>query len=354
MAGTRELISSEKPDEYRRVARVLEIVQMIAARPGWWKRRTLAERYELSERQIQKDLDVIRHGLKLSLAHDGAGYSFEDMPRLPAVQYSFSEALALLLAAQAAQQVSGIGSPDLAAAIARLQSIFPPEFTAMVSQITSHSAQPGQRTHRQQMLLLLNRALLEQRKARMTYRTRSRAGELNERVVHPYHIMPYVRSWQLIAFCEKRQDVLMFKVDRIHAITLLDERYAVPKDFNLDDYLGATWGMLRGDASEPVDVVLRFNPEAGAWVSEEQWHPSQQVEEQAEGSMLFKLHIAVTAEFVNWLMYYGSRVQVIEPVWLQDRLRDEHERAITVCCQPSYVLLSEAEQDANIYRPFHG
>lgn len=342
MTVTSQLTSSEKPDEYRRVARVLEMTQMIAMRPGWWKRKTLAERYEISERQVQKDLDVIRHGLKLLLVHDGAGYTLKDMPRLPAVQYSFSEALALLLAVQAAQQVSAIGSPDLAAALARLQSIFPAEFSALISQITSRSAQPGQRTHRQQMLLLLNRALLEQRKARMTYRTQSRGGELSDRVIRPYHIMPYVRSWQLIAYCEKRQDVLMFKVDRIHAITLLDERYTIPKDFNLDDYLGATWGMLRGDASEPVDVVLRFSPEAGAWVSEEQWHPSQQVEEQTDGSVLFKLHIAVTAEFVNWLMYYGSRVQVIQPIWLQDRLRDEHERAISVYRQPSHSSLSEA------------
>lgn len=327
---TSQLGSSGLPDEYRRVARVLEIIQYIAARPGWWKRKTLAQRYEISERQIQKDIDIIRNRLGLPLVHDGVGYSFERIPRLPAVQYSFSEALALLLAAQAAQQVSGIGSPDLAAAVARLQAIFPPEFTAMVAQITNQSGQTGQRTHRQQMLLLLNRALIEQRKARITYSTQSRGGQLNERVVHPYHIMPYVRSWQLIAHCERREAVLMFKVDRIQAITLLDEHYTLPKDFSLDDYLGPTWGLLRGDASEPVNVVLRFSPEAGAWVSEEQWHPSQQVEEQADGSVLFKLHIAVTAEFVNWLMYYGCRVQVLEPAWLRERVRDEHKAAADI------------------------
>lgn len=342
MAVTHELISSEKPDEYRRVARVLEIVQFITARPGWWKRKTLAQRYEISERQIQKDLDVIRHGLKLSLVHDGVGYSFDRMPKLPAVQYSFAEGLALLLAAQAAQQVSGIGSPDLAAAIARLQSIFPSEFSAMISQVTGQSGPSGPRTHRQQMLLTLNRALLEQRKARMAYRTRSRGGALNERVVHPYHIMPYVRSWQMIAYCERRQDVLMFKVDRIDSVALLQEHYTIPNDFTLDDYLGATWGMLRGAASEPVDVLLHFSSEAGAWVAEEQWHPSQQVEEQADGSVLFKLHIAVTAEFVNWLMYYGWRVKVLEPAWLQDRLREEHQLAIDSCSRSMDSLILEA------------
>ncbi len=327
MTVANQLVGSEKPDEFRRVARILEIIQYITARPGWWKRKTLAERYELSERQIQKDLDIIRHRLGLSLIHDGAGYTFERIPRLPTVQYTFPEALSLLLATQSAQQVSGVGSPDLAAAIARLQSIFPPEFSALIAQINRQNSSPGQRTNRQQALILLHHSLLEQRKVRMAYRTQSRGGELNERVVHPYHIMPYVRSWQLIAYCEKRQDVLMFKVDRIQAMTLLDERYTVPQDFKLDDYLGATWGLLRGDASEPVDVVLRFSPEAGAWVAEEQWHPSQQVEEQADGNVLFKLHIAVTAEFVNWLMYYGRKVRVIEPAWLREQVIEEHRRA---------------------------
>lgn len=327
MTVANQLMSSERPDEFRRVARILEIIQYIATRPGWWKRKTLAERYELSERQIQKDLDIIRHRLGLPLIHDGTGYTFERIPKLPSVQYTFPEALSLLLAMQSAQEVSGIGSPDLAAAIARLQSIFPPEFSALIAQINRQSTLPTQRTKRHQTLILLHRALLDQRKARIVYRTQSRGGELNERVIRPYHIMPYVRSWQLIAYCEKRQDVLMFKVDRIHGITLLDEHYTVPKDFNLDDYLGATWGMLRGDASEPVDVALRFSPEAGAWVAEEQWHPSQQVEEQADGSVLFKLHIAVTAEFVNWLMYYGSRVLVLEPGWLRERVAEEHLKA---------------------------
>lgn len=342
MAAYTGLDGSGLPDEFRRVARILEIIQYITIRPGGWKRKTLAERYELSERQIQKDLDIIRHRLGLPLIHDGTGYSFERIPTLPAVQYTFAEALSLLLAMQSAQQVSGVGSPDLAAAMARLQAIFPPEFTGLIAQINSQTAKTTHRTSRQQTLLLLNRALMEQRKAHMIYRTQSRGGELNERVVRPYHVMPYVRSWQLIAYCEKRQDVLMFKVDRIHALTLLDERYTVPKDFKLDDYLGATWGMLRGNASEPVDVTLRFSPEAGAWVAEEQWHPSQQVEEQADGSVLFKLHIAVTAEFVNWLMYYGSRVKVLEPFWLQDRLREEHQLAITTNSLSTNYVLSEA------------
>ncbi len=313
-------------EEMKRTSRILELVQIIAVAPCRYLRRNLAEYFEVSERTIQKDLEVIRHGLVLSLRHSPEGYYFEEVPRLPTLQYTFAEALALLLAVQAAWQVSGIGSAELAAAVARLEALFPPEFTPLLRQIVSQPVLTAQREHRQQMLMLLNQALIEGRKVRMVYETRSRGGEVSERVVRPYHIMPYVRSWQLIAYCERREETLMFKIDRIQEATLLDERYSVPDDFDLDAYLGETWGMMRGEAGEPVDVVLRFEPEAGHWVVEEYWHPSQQVEEQPDGSLLFRLHVAITPEFVHWLLYYGSRVEVLEPLELRDKIVEETRR----------------------------
>jgi predicted DNA-binding transcriptional regulator YafY len=319
-----------KLEETKRTSRVLEIVQAIATAPQRYLRRDLAQRFEVSERMIQKDLEVIRHGLKLPLLHSPEGYYFEEVPRLPALQYTFAEALALLLAVQAARQVSGVGSVELAAAVARLEALFPPEFIPLLRQAVGQPVITAQREHRQQMLMLLNRALVEGRKVRMVYETRSRGGKVSERVVRPYHIMPYVRSWQLIAYCERREAVRMFKVDRIREATLLDGRYSVPADFDLDAYMGMGWGLMRGKAKEPVDVVLHFGPEAGRWVAEEYWHPSQQAEGQPDGSMLFKLHVAVTPEFVNWLLYYGSRVEVLEPPGLRERVAEEHREAAEV------------------------
>jgi len=319
-----------KLEETKRTSRILEIVQIVATAPRRYLRRDLAARFEVSERMIQKDLEVIRHGLKLSLSHSPEGYHFEEVPRLPALQYTFAEALALLLAVQAARQVSGVSSTELAAAVARLEALFPPEFTPLLRQAVSQPVTTAQREHRQQMLMLLNRALLEGRKVRMVYETRSRDGAVSERVVRPYHIMPYVRSWQLVAYCELREAVRMFKVDRIREATLLDEHYRIPDDFDLDAYMGATWGLMRGEAGKSADVVLRFGPEAGRWVAEEYWHPSQQAEEQPDGSVLFKLRVATTPEFVNWLLYYGSRVEVLEPPGLRERVVEEHRRAAEV------------------------
>lgn len=321
-------------EELKRTSRILELIQIIAVSPRRYLRRHLASRFEISERMIQKDLDVIRHGLRLPLSHTAEGYHFESIPRLPALHYTFTEALALLLAVQAAQQVSGIRSADLSAAVARLEALFPPEFTPLLRQALERPATSAQGEHRLQMLTLLNQALLYQRKVHVTYETRSRGGEVSERVLHPYHLFPYVRSWHLVAYCEKRREVLIFKVDRLHAARLLDEAYAIPPDFDLEAYLGAGWGLMRGAAGQAEEVVLRFSPLAGGWVAEETWHPSQQVERRPDGEVIFRLRVAITPEFVRWLLYYGDQVYVEEPARLRQEVRAAHRRAWARCDAP--------------------
>ncbi len=177
------------------------------------------------------------------------------------------------------------------------------------------------------MLHLLNQGWLENRKLDIVYQTAGRQGAISQRVVHPYHIMPYVRSWQLIAYCERRQDVIMFKVDRIQKATLLDEPYGIANGFDLDQYMGDAWGVMRTEGQAPEEVELHFAPDAGRWVAEEYWHKSQQVEEQPDGSVIFRVSIAITPDFTSWILYYGSRVEVIKPEHLRTAVVEEHRRA---------------------------
>jgi predicted DNA-binding transcriptional regulator YafY len=314
-------------EETKRTARILEIVQLIAGNPRRYRRADLAQRFEISERMIQKDLDIIRNGLKLLLCNDRSGYFFDRLPQLPTTPYSFSEALALLIAARTAQLIPGVNSADLAAAIARLESIFPDTFHSLLRDTIERLPQRAEKAHRQAMLTLLHRALIEQRQIRIVYAVASRGGATGERIIEPYHMMPYGRSWYLIAFDHKQQGILQFKIDRIHEAELLETKYSIPADFDVEVYLGDTWGIMRGAAGKPEQVELLFDPEAGRWVAEETWHKSQQSEVLPDGRVRVTFHVGITPEMVSWLLYYGARVQVLTPDWLRERVAEEHRRA---------------------------
>ncbi len=319
--------SAGRDEEIKRTARILQIIHLVAIRPRRYRAKDLAQHFEISERMIKKDLQIIRHGLRLMLCSSRQGYYFEETPQLPAVAYSFTEALALVQAAQVSRQVAGISSADLSAAVARLISLFPPEFGNLLQKLQQRSRITVEREHRQEMLHLLNQGWLENRKLDIVYQTAGRQGAISQRVVHPYHIMPYVRSWQLIAYCERRQDVIMFKVDRIQKATLLDETYEIANGFDPDQYMGDAWGVMRTEGQAPEEVELHFAPDAGRWVAEEYWHKSQQVEEQRDGRVIFRVSIAITPDFTSWILYYGSRVEVIKPEHLRTAVVEEHRRA---------------------------
>ena len=85
--------------------------------------------------------------------------------------------------------------------------------------------------------------------------------------------------------------------------------------------------MMRGSASKPEKVVLRFTSMTGRGVSEEEWHSSQKTEELDDGRWEMRLEVGITPEFVRWLLYYGDQVEIVEPHHLRVRVAEEHRRA---------------------------
>ncbi len=314
-------LPESRPEETKRIARVLRIVQFIGSQPRSWSRARLAREFELSERMIDNDLQLIRHGLRYELSRANSGYYFVDGPPARALHLSLPETLALALAAQLARDTGTVDAAVVAGALAQLEGALPPRIVPYLRRATNDTERaPFGPTHqRDRTLALLQQALVEQRRVAMTYRSASRQGALTDRIVEPYHLLPYDRSWLLVSFDHLRAEVRMFKVDRIQECALVEEHYMIPADFDLEAYLGPTWGVLRGQTGAVEDVTLCFTSQAAAWVRDEHWHASQEAEPQVDGSLLLRFRCTITNEFMRWILSYGPEVHVRQP----DRLRAE-------------------------------
>ncbi len=310
-------------EETKRVARLLDIIARISTRPRTWTRRALAQAFEVSERRIQDDLSILVHRLGLPLAHSPTGYYLTQSQSLPSVNFSFGEAVALLLAASVGGSTGGVDPADLAAALRRLSGAFPRELQPLLCDLDNRKDASGTSPGRQRILELLQEAIATNTSLQMHYITASRDGTPTERIIDPYALIPYVRSFHLVAYCHNRNEVRVFKVGRIQHLQPTGQRFQKPVDFDISQYLGQSWGLMRGVARSPEPVRILFSPRAGRWVSEERWHPGQQTEWQDDGTLLFSLQVAITPEFVRWVLYYGSDARVLEPSWLADEVRQE-------------------------------
>jgi len=72
-----------------------------------------------------------------------------------------------------------------------------------------------------------------------------------------------------------------------------------------------------------VEVVLRFHPKLAMRVRETRWHPSQRIEEQADGHVLWRALVAEPQEMLPWVRGWGADVEVVEPLALRETLMGE-------------------------------
>jgi predicted DNA-binding transcriptional regulator YafY len=371
------------PEEYRRTCRIVDLLLRIIRQPRRWTRRALAEHYELSEQQMDKDIQLLRHGLRMPLCHVRDGYYFERSVTLPILTLSLPEALSLLLAARLGYTMPGVPRGDLAAAIARVEALLPQELLPLVNGLDR-----GGQDDRSPAGLLreLQMAIAERAQLRIAYRSASHpgtdptpcpsptsegrgetslshcgrdvtpasaasrgvrgvgesrgegaspplithdpslitsSGDGGERVVDPYTLIPYLRSWYLVAYCHLRGEVRMFKVDRIDRLGRTGESFAFPRDFDVAGYMGHTWGLLRGEAGEPEDVVLEFEPESGRWIRDQQLHESQRAESLPDGRVRLSFYVGITPELRRWVLGFGRQVRVVTPAHLAEWVLQE-------------------------------
>ena len=67
-------------------------------------------------------------------------------------------------------------------------------------------------------------------------------------------------------------------------------------------------------------IVLRFSGRAAQLVRERNWHPSQRLQELAEGNLEVSLTLNSLEEIVPWILSWGRQCEVIRPAGLRKKV----------------------------------
>lgn len=83
-----------------------------------------------------------------------------------------------------------------------------------------------------------------------------------------------------------------------------------PRDFNLDAYAARSFGVFQ---EEPHDVVLRFSPEVADEVAAFQFHPTQTITREPDGSTMVRFRAGGLREIAWHLFTWGDAVMIEAP-----------------------------------------
>jgi predicted DNA-binding transcriptional regulator YafY len=156
---------------------------------------------------------------------------------------------------------------------------------------------------------------------------RASDGELERLRVHPLALLLYKDALQCLALDPSRGEVVVLFLERMRdARTVADERFTVPAEFDLADYLQGQFGIWRA-AAEPVEIVIDFDASVAEHVLARKVHASQEVTPTAEGVRL-RLSLADLTEVTPWVLGFGSRAAVVSPPELREAVRAELQKTL--------------------------
>ncbi len=145
------------------------------------------------------------------------------------------------------------------------------------------------------------------------------------RTILPLHLIHYMGSWHIIAFCTKREDIRDFALSRIKSISPTGEEISLPQNLpSIKEYTRKNFGIMQGGKTK--EVCLKFSPAVAGWMQEQVWHPLQKVSLKDDGSLFLQFPVADFREIKRRILSHGADVQVICPKKLAEEIKEEIDK----------------------------
>ena len=196
-----------------------------------WRGAELAERLEVTERTVRRDVDRLRdlgYPVDATPGADG-GYRLAVGAHLPPLLLDDDEAVAVAvgLRSAAGAAISGIEETSLQA-LAKIEQLLPDRLrrrvSALGSSVTAMRWSPSDTAVIDpNALAVLAGACRDHEEVRFDYRRRD--GEDSRRLVEPHQMVTAGRRWYLVAWDLRRDDWRTFRLDRLSNAALAGRRF---------------------------------------------------------------------------------------------------------------------------------
>jgi predicted DNA-binding transcriptional regulator YafY len=145
--------------------------------------------------------------------------------------------------------------------------------------------------------------------------------EIKSYSVLPKMLKEHRNRWYLIGWVADRSDYLTFALDRIQDIQCIEKAQKHRFDFNPDNFLQHSVGIMEGDTA-PVKVVLQIEDPYHKLIQLEPLHHSQKTIKETPKNIQVDMQVQVNHELCNRILSMGPYCKVMQPASLKKQIKD--------------------------------
>jgi predicted DNA-binding transcriptional regulator YafY len=225
---------------YSPVTRLLTLLDLLQARPGVTAAQ-LAARLEVEPRSVRRYLRMLQEiGIPVEAMRGRyGGYRLRPSFKLPPLMWTEEEAVAVTLGLQAIHQL-GLSQtiPTVEQALAKVERVLPQVLRERIQAVQEAVVLDlASRSRPEPSTYVMPLSLAASQGKRVWMRYQAHPGEEHERTFDCYGLVYHHERWYTVGYCYLRQGTRIFRLDRIHALEVQEERFTLPANFDCLAYL---------------------------------------------------------------------------------------------------------------------
>jgi predicted DNA-binding transcriptional regulator YafY len=242
---------------YFPTTRVLTILEMLQSRQRL-SGPELASRLEVNTRTVRRYITMLQDlGFPIEAERGRHGfYHLRPGFKLPPLMFTEEETLALTLGLLAVRRLGlTVAAPAVEGALAKIERVLPQtqqERIRAVQETLSLTFPPHTISTSSEILLTLCTAAQLERRVFLRYQTWE--SKESEREADMYGLVYRGGFWYSVGYCHLRQDLRVFRLDRINEVEMRDTTFTRPLDFDCVDYV--MHALSNTPTTWPVEVLL--------------------------------------------------------------------------------------------------
>jgi predicted DNA-binding transcriptional regulator YafY len=319
---------------FMRLHRLIGIIMLLDAR-GIMKAANLANILETSERTIYRDIDILcEAGLPIqSIPGPTGGYSFMENYKINSNMLTGGDIIPLLLSTMGVRPEKNTEmAQQVRNAVIRLESSLSEEHREEIIRAREKffiDTDPwwGKRIL-SQYVDVIQKSVLDLKKLRICYK--KHGGDISERCIHPYGVVVKESEWYVVAFCELKNDIRVFKCSRIENMEVLEQSFSMPQHFSLEKFWEESKqqfvrqvSMKKVPNSYPVKIRLLKEgnnvPQGFAIINS---FPM-------EDSFIYDIDMLSFSTACSVIFPSSDKIEVLEPVELREYIVDKAKKIIS-------------------------
>jgi predicted DNA-binding transcriptional regulator YafY len=291
--------------------------------------KDMVHELNVSEKTIRRDLETFQtvgFPLKEVVGEFGRKkWHIEDGKAEPGLNFAYDEAIALYLGRRFLEPLAGTVFWEAAQrAFKKIRATLGADALKYIDQFGSMFHQTmvgaGDYTKKAELIDELMVGIEDRKAVFITYQS-LRATEPVTYDIYPYGLIYHRGALYLVGRSPQREEICHWKISRIEAAEVTQVHFQRPEDFDLEQHLAKSFGVYHGDGD--VKIKVWFAPAVARYVSESNWHESQKLTQQKDGSLLAEFQLSDTEEIKRWIMSFGQHAVVQEPESLKEEIVQE-------------------------------